>query len=200
MNYLAHAYLSFENPEVVVGNIISDYIKGKRQYDFPLPIQKGIQLHRAIDTFTDNHPATKEAKSYLKPAVGKYAGAFVDIVFDHYLAKDKNYFSTNESLALFAENTYRQLNMYQNVFPEKFQRVFPSMKENNWLCNYQFNWAIEKSFANVTRRAVYLTTSHNCFDLWLKHYEPIHHLYQSFFPELKEYSFIYLHNQLQNDL
>ncbi len=51
MNYLAHAYLSFHDPEVLVGNMISDFVKGKKQYDYPDGIQKGIRLHRIIDLF-----------------------------------------------------------------------------------------------------------------------------------------------------
>ena len=42
--------------------MISDFVKGKKQFDYPINIQKGIQLHRAIDTFTDQHHATKAAK------------------------------------------------------------------------------------------------------------------------------------------
>ena len=195
MNYLAHAYLSFQQPEILVGNIISDYIKGKKQYDYPLPIQKGIRLHRAIDAFTDGHQATKQAKQYLSPAVGAYSGAFIDIVFDHYLALDINYFPTTNALSVFAENTYQTLSIYQDIFPEKFQKAFPYMMQNNWLYNYQYDWGVEKSFASIARRAVYLTDSQSCFELWKEHYEPIKQLYQSFFPELKAYSLDYLQYQ-----
>ena len=62
MNYLAHAYLSFRHPGLLTGNMISDFIKGKKQYDYPDHIQLGIRLHRAIDAFTDNHPATREMR------------------------------------------------------------------------------------------------------------------------------------------
>ena len=88
MNYLAHSYLSFGDSEILVGNMISDYVKGKKKFDYPLAIQKGIMLHRTIDTFTDTHPATKAAIVFFKPVVGTYAGAFVDVVYDHFLAKD----------------------------------------------------------------------------------------------------------------
>jgi acyl carrier protein phosphodiesterase len=53
MNYLAHAYLSFGIPEITLGNLISDFVKGKKKNDYPAAIQRGIMLHRAIDTFTD---------------------------------------------------------------------------------------------------------------------------------------------------
>ncbi len=187
MNYLAHAYLSFKQPELVVGNIISDFIKGKKQYDYPIPIQNGIRLHRAIDTFTDNHEAVRQAKLYLKPAVGLYAGAFIDIVFDHYLALDTNCFESTNILASFAENTYKTLENHQEWFPENFKKMFPYMKQNNWLYNYQFAWGIEKSFANIARRATYLSSSGECFKLWEENYDAIHQVYNTFFPELKQY-------------
>jgi acyl carrier protein phosphodiesterase len=42
MNFLAHAYLSFNNPEILVGNMISDFVKGSRQFQYPEAIQNGI--------------------------------------------------------------------------------------------------------------------------------------------------------------
>ena len=187
MNYLAHAYLSFNQPDILVGNMISDFIKGKKQYDYPIPIQKGIQLHRAIDAFTDNHSAVREAKLYLKPAVGLYSGAFIDIVFDHYLAKDTIIFTEINQLASFAAQTYQSLETYEALFPDNFKKMFPYMKQNNWLYNYQFAWGIEKSFANIARRATYLTSSGECFKLWEENYDAIHQLYKAFFPDLKLY-------------
>ena len=68
MNYLAHAYLSFNQQEILVGNMISDFVKGKTKFNYPEGIQKGIALHRAIDEFTDTHPATKEAAAFFRPA------------------------------------------------------------------------------------------------------------------------------------
>jgi acyl carrier protein phosphodiesterase len=74
MNFLAHAYLSFGNEPILVGNMISDFVKGKKKFDFPLDIQKGITLHRMIDTYTDSHPSTKAAMRLFRPAAGAYAG------------------------------------------------------------------------------------------------------------------------------
>ena len=76
MNYLAHATLSFANDSILVGNMISDFIKGKKKFDFPADIQKGIMLHRMIDTYTDTHAATKEAVKIFKPFALNYASVF----------------------------------------------------------------------------------------------------------------------------
>jgi acyl carrier protein phosphodiesterase len=73
MNYLAHAYLSFNRPGILVGNMISDFVKGKKKYDYPEEIQEGIAVHREIDRFTDVNPVTKEAKQIFRPAYRLYA-------------------------------------------------------------------------------------------------------------------------------
>jgi acyl carrier protein phosphodiesterase len=88
MNYLAHAYLSFEITDIAVGNMISDFVKGKQKLDYPIAIQQGIMLHRFIDSFTDSHAVTRQAKSFFKEAYGLYAGPLVDVVYDHFLAND----------------------------------------------------------------------------------------------------------------
>ena len=88
MNYLAHAYLSFGDPDILAGNMISDFVKGKKKFDYPERIQMGITLHRKIDEYTDTHPATRQAKQFLKTSAGLYAGSFVDIIYDHFLAND----------------------------------------------------------------------------------------------------------------
>ena len=56
MNFLAHAYLSFGQEEILVGNLVADFIKGKELRQFSEDIQIGILLHREIDSFTDTHP------------------------------------------------------------------------------------------------------------------------------------------------
>jgi acyl carrier protein phosphodiesterase len=98
MNYLAHAYLSFDDEEILTGNIISDFVKGKKKFDYPSRIQAGINLHRIIDNFTDQHEATREAKEFLRPHYRLYSGAFVDVVYDHFLANDKTVFSNSTEL------------------------------------------------------------------------------------------------------
>ena len=145
MNHLAHAYLSFGNPDILVGNMISDFVKGKKKDSYPEGIRKGIRLHRAIDTFTDDHPATRDAKTVFKKDYRLYSGAFVDIVYDHFLAIDPEEFSDNTLLA-FSEKVFEQLEPYASMFPEPFNMMFPHMKQHNWLYNYQYRIGIERSF------------------------------------------------------
>jgi acyl carrier protein phosphodiesterase len=184
MNYLAHAYLSFGKPGILVGNMISDFVKGKKKFDYPKEIQQGIALHREIDHFTDTHSATKEAKQVFRPAYRLYAGSIMDVVYDHFLALDKNEF-TDESLQAFTDNTYKTLDGFVDLFPEKFGMMFPYMKMHNWLYNYRYLQGIQKSLGGLVRRAKYLEESDTAYTLFTEHYEHLKKMYEIFFPELK---------------
>jgi acyl carrier protein phosphodiesterase len=187
MNYLAHAYLSFRQPEILVGNMISDFVKGKKQFDYPPIVQQGIRLHRDIDTFTDRHPATKKAKEFLKPAVGPYSGAFVDVVYDHFLALDTTHFS-EKSLQDFAAEVYTQLHEKRGLLPERFAGMLPYMSSQDWLYGYYFTGGIEKGFGGVVRRAQYLDSSAEVFKLFLENYDALREQYKVFFPDLYKFT------------
>lgn len=188
MNYLAHAYLSFNLPHILVGNMISDHIKGKKQFDYPLPVQKGIKLHRLIDNYTDTHAATHQLKSFFRPQYRLYSGAFADVVYDHFLANDKNEFVNEEHLKQFSTTTYGELEKHKELFPLPFQKMFPYMQEHDWLYNYRHRWGIEKSFGGLVRRAAYLTESEIAFEIFNKHYEAMQVCYDNFFTDLKKYT------------
>ena len=188
MNYLAHARLSFGNEQILVGNMISDFIKGKKKFDYPAMVQNGIMLHRMIDTFTDAHPVTKAAVQYLKPAAGPYASVFIDVVYDHFLATDKVEFP-GKSLETFATETYNALDKNKPLLPERFSRMLPYMSEQNWLYNYQFEKGIENSFNNIFRRANYLEKNDAVFRSFLEHYSELQKCYNQFFPQLKAFAF-----------
>jgi len=187
MNYLAHAYLSFSKPEIVVGNMISDFVKGKQQFTFSAEIQNGIKLHRLIDAFTDQHEATKRAKMVFKKAVGTYSGAFVDVVYDHFLATDASEMSLPQ-LERIASDTYAILNQFRDVLPPYFLAMLPYMEKQNWLYHYHEVWGIEKSFQGIVRRAAYLDDSAEAYVAFHQHYDELKHCYQLFFPDVKSFA------------
>src|SRR5215471_18023170 len=184
MNYLAHAYLSFNHPEILVGNMISDFVKGKKKLNYSEGIQKGITLHRQIDVFTDEHEATRLAKNIFKPHYRLYSGAIVDVAYDHFLAIDKNEFSES-SLFDFSQQVYQTLESRVNDLPEPFSRMFPYMKMQNWLFNYRHKIGTERSFGGLVRRAKYIEESDTAALLFNQHYQQLQQYYRSFFPELK---------------
>jgi acyl carrier protein phosphodiesterase len=188
MNYLAHAYLSFNHHEILLGNISADFIKGKKQFDYPLLVQKGIQLHRAIDRFTDEHPVTGKLKFYFKNTYRLYAGAFADVVYDHFLANDKEIFKNDQDLLSFTQQVYAILRDNFIQLPEAFQSLLPYMEEQNWLYNYQYKEGIQKGFGGLVRRAAYLQESETAFALFNENYEQMHQCYLQFFDHLQRFA------------
>ena len=116
MNFLAHAYLSFDEPEILVGNFIGDFVRGDLDQKFQKEIIHGVLLHRAIDQFTDTHPTVKKAQKLLKPRFGRYALVITDIYFDYFLSTQWNRFD-HRSLVDFSQEVYAILEINRNKFP-----------------------------------------------------------------------------------
>lgn len=188
MNYLAHAYLSFGIPEITVGNLISDFIKGKKKFDYPARIQKGIALHRAIDEFTDTHLITRRAKLVFKEAYGHYSGPIIDVVYDHFLANDPLIFAGSGALETFAQKTYAQAGGFSSFFPERFARVFHYMRTQNWLYHYRFREGLYNSLDGLSRRAAYMGGAERARGIFDENYAELESCYVEFFPALKDFA------------
>lgn len=183
MNYLAHAFLSFGKPEIITGNLIADFVKGKKQYSFDRGIQQGIRLHRAIDAFTDDHDVTRQAKRFFVPACGRYSGAFLDVVYDHFLATDAMYFD-QVSLDDFSTLVYQVIDSSLDVLPERFRVTFHYMKKQNWLAGYAEKKNIFNAFRGIYHRAEYLNESDDAYLAFEKYYDELQHSYHLFMPDL----------------
>ena len=188
MNYLAHVVLSFDQPEILTGNMISDFVKGKKKFDYSPVVQKGIHLHRLIDTFTDFSPITKIAKEFFRPEYRLYSGAFVDVVYDHFLANDDAQFEQYGGLRNYVAKIYQVLEENKKDFPEPFLKMLPYMKTQDWLYNYKSREGIKKGLGGVAYRAAYLNESDKAFQIFNDHYQELEECYRIFFPKLKEYA------------
>lgn len=184
MNFLAHAYLSFGYKPVLIGNLISDFVKGKKRFTYPESVQAGISLHRKIDNFTDTHPATAKAVELLRSEAGRYAPVFIDIIYDHFLARDEKEFPGN-SLLKFADESYAILSANESILPPKFRQMLPYMISENWFANYRFTKNIERSFNSVFRRASYLPYDPAIFGCFINRYHAFEDCYLHFFPAVK---------------
>lgn len=187
MNYLAHAYLSFNNPEILTGNLIADCVKGKQLYSFPEGVQQGIQLHRKIDEYTDNHPIIREVQKLYSLSTGRYNGVFLDVTFDHFLAID-SLSEPPEGWQKFSKWCYLEIDKNITETPDIFRRLFSYMKKEDWLYNYRHKWMMQRSFERLTQRAKYLTDDANIYLAFEQHYNELQEGYESFFPELKAFA------------
>lgn len=179
MNYLAHSILSFTNGQLV-GNMIADFIKNNEREKFPLEIQEGIKLHRAIDTFTDSHPAVSEAKKIFSPLVRLYSGAFVDVAFDYFVA----HLYKEDELKIHSAKVYKILWENEKWLPENYKKMLVRMEQDDWLTNYRQNQGIKFSMQNVLHKAKYLEKDIPIFEEFLKHKSELQLYFDQFFPDI----------------
>ena len=151
MNFLAHIYLSDDNDLIKIGNFMADGIRGKHYEHLPAEIQKGIVLHRAIDTFTDAHPVFRQSTHRLHAKYHHYAGVIVDVIYDHFLAKNWTKYS-DEKLEDFVARFYESLHDNYEHLTDKTKGLMPYMIERNWLVNYRTQEGIAQILFQMDRR------------------------------------------------
>ena len=187
MNFLAHAYLSFGQEEILVGNFIADFVRGKDIEKYPKKVQLGIQLHLAIDTYTDSHPLVKQVQSFLIPRFGHYSRVISDVFFDYFLAKNWNNYS-DTPLEQFSLDSYRILSLYPQELPETFRRMFHWMRTQNWLYAYREPVGIQAALDGLSRRARFDSKMNESTQVLWEKEEEIEALFFVFFQDLETFA------------
>jgi len=191
MNYLAHAFLARATPELLTGGMLGDFVKGEWQlHDYPPDIRAGIHLHRAIDRFTDSHPAVLASRTLVSPTRRRFAGILIDVFYDHYLARHWHRFS-DEPLGEFTEHVYATLWPQRENFPERLQHILPWMLDDDWLASYAEVEAVDaalrgiaRRFARYPRAAVLADGASELLD----NYHALERHFHEFFPEAQAFA------------
>ncbi len=187
MNFLAHIYLSGNNKEIAIGNFISDSVRGNKYRAFPKEIQKGILLHRQIDTFTDAHEIFRKSTKRLHKKYSHYSGVIVDIFYDHFLAKNWEDYS-DISLEEYSISFYKDLNDNFDILPQKVQNLMPYLIKDNWLLSYASIPGIAKVLYGMSRRTKYNSNMDLATTDLVNHYSEFENEFRLFFKELIEFS------------
>ncbi|AFK05301.1 Acyl carrier protein phosphodiesterase [Emticicia oligotrophica DSM 17448] len=189
MNFLAHLFLSGKNEEVMIGNLMEDYIVGRidheRNNHLNKDIKHGIMLHRLIDTATDSNPFVSNCKLVLYEKYHKYSAVLIDIYFDHFLAVHWDFYS-KEPFDLFRKRVYFSFEKHWNILPEKMKPMIESMITHDWLKNYAEFWGIERALLGVSRRTKFESNMEKATDDLKIHYKLFKDNFEKFFPELLE--------------
>ena len=187
MNFLAHIYLSFDDDEITIGNFIADSIRSKKYEHLPLKVQKGILLHRAIDTYTDSHPIPKLSSKRLHKNYGHYSRVIVDIYYDHFLAKNWKSYST-VPLDLYVDRFYDLLENNYHLLPDNIRHMMPYMISDNWLLNYSKLEGISRVLNGMNRRTQNRSKMNFAINDLESHYSDFESEFTSFFEELTLFS------------
>ena len=194
MNFLAHLYLSGDDPKIMVGNFIADFVKGKDAlYKYEERIAFGIELHRSIDAFTDSHPVVRVSKKRLSAKYRHYSAVIVDMYYDHFLSR---YWEEFHSVPLetYSRNVYQILENHSAVLPDQLNMLLRYMIKGNWLLGYGTVEGIGQALSGMARRTPYESKMELAAGDLRDNYEVFKSDFMNFFPELRAYAISILSN------
>lgn len=174
--------------------MIADAIKGKEAENYPKGITQGILLHRSIDAFTDQHELVKQTRKVFYPVINHYALVISDVIYDHFLGVNWNLYS-HESLYDFSIRSYADLDKNIDHIPEKFARIFPYMKEDNWFTMYATRQGIHKTIDRLSWRSKAFVWNKETIQIFEENYKDLNQHFLEFFPQLLNHSQNFLKNQ-----
>ena len=184
MNFLAHALLSGNDDDILIGNFIADAVKGNSMNGFGEEIRKGILLHREIDTYTDHHPVFIRSKHRIIGEYDKFSGVIIDIYYDHFLAANWETYSDKE-LSEFALYVYRLMLENYEFLPPRSKRILPYMVIHNWLVGYSRFKDLQWVFNGMSRRSSkYHSGMEGAVESLKKHYNEFQEDFKEFFPDM----------------
>lgn len=151
MNYLAHIYLSGDDPDVQVGGLLGDFVKGPLTGSLPVAIEKGIALHRAIDSATDRHPLFRQILQNIPAPWRRYGGIIVDLYLDHLLASRWSEFHPRP-LDLYCQDFYCHLDSHWELLPPKARHFCQVAPKVSWLQSYANPAHLPQMLNNIGKR------------------------------------------------
>ena len=166
---------------------MADGIRGNDYMNFPDDVKKGILLHRQIDTFTDSHLIYRKSKHRLHKKYGHYSGVIMDILYDHFLAKNWTKYS-NEKLVDYAANFYQSLFDNEKILTEKTKNMLPYMYDRNWLVCYESIAGIELILFQMDYRTKHRANMQEAIVELQQFYNEFENEFTLFFKELMAFS------------
>ncbi|MCB1230710.1 MAG: DUF479 domain-containing protein [Verrucomicrobiae bacterium] len=189
MNFLAHLHLARPEPVSRLGNLLGDFVRGRRDERFSPEIWRGIMHHRRLDAFTDSHPAWKRSRQRLAPERVRFAGIVVDVFYDHFLSRLWDRFEPDgESLADFIDHCHCDLKMAAPLGPADANVVIARMEAQGWLGSYGEISGIDDALRRISRRGPRLGPIAGAIADLERDYAGFEEDFLAFYPEAREES------------
>jgi acyl carrier protein phosphodiesterase len=187
LNHLAHVFLAPDSPEARVGSILGDFTRGVDLSTLPDSVKQGVRHHRAVDSFTDQHPDVLASKQLFSRQRRRFAGVALDILYDHFLLKHWERFSEIER-ETFIRRIYSELQQQEHLMPDKMARVTRRMVWNDWFGAYSDLENIGYALDRVAGRIRFRNEFNGMITEIRANQEQLEHYFLAFFPDLQEFA------------
>ena len=188
MNWLAHVFLSEDNIERRLGNLLADLVRGDAREAMSADFRAGALRHRAIDAYTDAHPVVRLSRTRIGARHRRFSGVLVDVFYDYLLASRWDRYST-ASLDEFTTTFYAQAIASGIALPEEARRTLDRIIEHDLLGAYRRLEGVEQSLRrlsiSLTRRWRRDFALHAAVADLRAHEDAFRHDFAEFFPQLQ---------------
>lgn len=187
MNHLAHALLAGGDPDLEVGGVLGDFVRGRPGPELPSAVRAGIRLHRAIDGFTDGHAQVAAARARFTPPFRRYAGILLDVWFDHCLALDFGRWSALP-LEPFSQRLRTRLHARQAMLPAGAERFLRYMDANRLPAGYAEPAMLARALAGLGDRLQRANPVADALPVLLGDAPALQAHFEAFFPDLRDFA------------
>ncbi|MBB5320130.1 acyl carrier protein phosphodiesterase [Marinobacter oulmenensis] len=187
MNHLAHLFLAPDSPEARIGSVLGDFTRGVDLGRYPETVVYGVRHHRAVDSFTDGHPAVLASKRLFSARRRRFAGVALDILYDHYLLRHWSAFSGIDRDS-FIRRVYGEFQSHEHLMPETMAIVTRRMVAHDWFGAYENLDNIGYALDRVAGRLRFAHRFDGIIEEIREHDEELEANFLIFFPELKAFA------------
>lgn len=187
MNHLAHVFLAPDSPEARVGSILGDFTRGVDLSALPPEVRRGVRHHRAVDSFTDQHPEVLASKQVFSRQRRRFAGVALDVLYDHFLLRYWSRFSANDR-DRFIRHTYRELMHHQHLMPGHMAQVTRRMVQHDWFGAYRELDNVGRALDRIAGRIRFRNNFEGIIGEIREHQPELEQHFLAFFPELQRFA------------
>ncbi|PKL24165.1 MAG: hypothetical protein CVV47_10440 [Spirochaetae bacterium HGW-Spirochaetae-3] len=198
MNLLAHVLIAYAtlpdtDGQECTGALMADYFPGRDLASYPRGIRDGLLQHRAVDAFTDAHPAFVSCRRAIAAAGAPRftAGILADIFWDHVLASEWHVWGRplcGLGLDPFCREVYGRLSRAEAYHSPGFASVFRFLSNGSWLSSYARLDGIEKTLAGLSERMSGRPDLAACIGILVDLDREIRGDFAEFWPRLLDYA------------
>jgi acyl carrier protein phosphodiesterase len=187
VNVLAHALLAGNDAGLRLGGVMGDFVRGTPDESLPVRVRDGIYLHRAIDGYTDTHPLVRKAREAMPPPFRRYAGIFLDVWFDHCLARDfARYCPT--PLEAFSDSLRAEMHAADAILPDGLKRFLLYMDAHELPAGYADLERVAAALGGLSRRLSRANPVGESVPLLIEHDAMLRETFAAFFPQLQAFA------------
>jgi acyl carrier protein phosphodiesterase len=186
VNYLFHIYLSGDDPDILTGNFMGDFIKGPLGEIYPPRLRIGLELHRSIDSFAQRHPAFTRSRLRLDQSFGLYRGILVDLYYDHFLASGWSDRS-QQPLLSYLDQARSKIEERRRYLPERLQGLVPIIFEE-MIPSYCDADGVGRALARMSRRVRRTNPLAGGGAELMRHYDGLREDFLEFLPDISQFA------------